>query len=76
MLLDGGKQIEVSKIKGMLIEKVSFRHTFSVEKLKFKVSSNSLEVISIIKYLGVIIDNNLRFSDIEDFGQRLYKESR
>lgn len=49
----------------MIIENKNFKYTFSSDEYKFQLNGDIVEVVIDIKYLGVIIDNNLKFSTFD-----------
>jgi len=58
-------QLNVSKTKVMLVRGI--RKKVSESNIKVKLDNTALEVVSEIKYLGVMIDKNLNFTAHVDY---------
>jgi len=63
-------QLNVSKTKVMLVRGI--RKKVSESNIKVKLDNTVLEVVSEIKYLGVVIDKNLNFTaHVDYFGKKI-----
>ena len=55
-------KLNVSKTKSMIVGKQKFKYEIEQQGLEFRACGEVIEVVKEIKYLGVIIDDKLKFS--------------
>ena len=55
-------KLNVSKTKSMIVGKQIFKYEIEQQGLEFRACGEVIEVVMEIKYLGVIIDDKLKFS--------------
>lgn len=60
-------KLNVAKTKGMILGKKSYREIFLTNRLQLKLCGEIVEIVNEIKYLGIIIDNDLKFNKNIDY---------
>lgn len=60
-------KLNITKTKGMIIGKKSHREAFLSSNLELKLCGQRVEIVEEMKYLGVVIDNTLKFNKNIDY---------